>query len=339
MTYSLDTRRYSLPFRSPLRTAHGRWSVRQGILVRLRSSDGTTGYGEIAPIPGFGRESLDADEEQLKLLGAMPTAEVLASVPADYACVRGAIAGALRAFAGAESSLKVTRDLLPVTALLPAGRDVLGAIPGKVELGFRNFKWKVGVGDPADEQALLDDVLAALPSGAKLRLDANGAWDRRQSERWLDRCADYPIEHVEQPISPESRGAIDILMGLAGDYPTPVALDESLVGQVDIETWLGRGWPGVYVVKPGILGDPAHSLGLLHRAKARVVFSSSLETGVGARHALSWAFSWPGEARALGFGVWPLFQDERFDGPFLAPFWRWSEVSLLNPELLWNALS
>jgi hypothetical protein len=162
--------------------------------------------------------------------------------------------------------------LIPVASLLPAGRDVLAVIPGRVELGFRAFKWKVGAGDPADELSLLDDVLAALPSGSKLRLDANGAWDRRQSERWLERCAERPIEHVEQPVSPENRAAVDLLLGLAGDYPTPIALDESLVGQSEIETWLDRGWPGVYVIKPGLLADPRTVLDRLHRARARVVF-------------------------------------------------------------------
>ncbi|HRE08169.1 MAG TPA: o-succinylbenzoate synthase, partial [Opitutaceae bacterium] len=65
MTYELDHRRYALPFRTPLRTAHGRWSVREGLLLRLRTEEGATGYGEVAPIPGFGRETLELDEAAL----------------------------------------------------------------------------------------------------------------------------------------------------------------------------------------------------------------------------------------------------------------------------------
>lgn len=339
MTYELDHRRYALPFRTPLRTAHGRWSVREGLLLRLRTEEGATGYGEVAPIPGFGRETLELDEAALIRIGPRPTAETLAAGASGLDCLAGALARALRACSSATPDPAPARDLIPVASLLPAGRDVLAVIPGRVELGFRAFKWKVGAGDPADELSLLDDVLAALPSGSKLRLDANGAWDRRQSERWLERCAERPIEHVEQPVSPENRAAVDLLLGLAGDYPTPIALDESLVGQSEIETWLDRGWPGVYVIKPGLLADPRTVLDRLHRARARVVFSSCLETAVGARDSLGWAFAWPGEARALGFGVWPLFQDARFDGPFLAPFWRWPDVTRLDPEPLWTALN
>ena len=71
-----------------------------------------------------------------------------------------------------------------------------------------------------------------------------------------------------------------------------------------------------------------------------MVFSSALETAVGARAALRVAFAWkPGPARALGFGVWPLFADARCDGPFAAPFLRAEDVGRLNPEAVWNALS
>ena len=226
-----------------------------------------------------------------------------------------------------------------MATLLPAGRAALAPIAVKAEAGFRVFKWKVGVGDIADELALLDDVCAALPAGAKLRLDANGAWDRRRAERWLERCAERPVEFVEQPIAAEARGAEDVLRGLAGDFPTPLALDESLVGEGDIERWLGAGWPGVFVVKPTLLADPRAALARLAAAKARVVFSSALETAVGAQSALRLAWSWPHERLALGFGVWPLFSEAQFDGPAAAPFVRWADVERIDPEAIWNALS
>ncbi len=172
-----------------------------------------------------------------------------------------------------------------------------------------------------------------------MRLDANGAWDRRQTERWLDRCADRPVEHVEQPVPAEAEGATDLLLGLAGDYPTPIALDESIAGEGDLERWLAAGWPGVYVVKPSLLANVAGALDALLEAKAPVVFSSALETALGTRLALRAAFAWTGERRAVGFGVWPLFADPRFDGLVTAPFIRWDDLERIDPEAIWNALS
>ena len=345
--YRLQYRRYRLPFRAPVRTAHGPWLEREGLILRLEDEGGTVGFGEAAPVPEFGRETVDADEAACRALGGVTDDATIAEVPKELGCLRNALASA-RADIGVARELRreeisaLTRratEMLTVAALLPAGRAALTQIPPRAEIGFRVFKWKVGVADPADELSLLDDLCGALPSGGKLRLDANGAWDRRRAERWLERCADRPVDFVEQPIATDAKGAEDLLLGLAGDYPTPIALDESLVGDGDIDRWLGAGWPGVFVVKSALVADVPAALAKLQRANAAVVFSSALETTVGARAALRAAFAWTGERRPLGFGVWPLFADPRFDGPALAPFLRAEDVDRLNPEAVWNALS
>jgi O-succinylbenzoate synthase len=351
MKFRFQFRRYRLPLRAPVRTAHGVWTEREGIVVRLEDEDRRTGLGEAAPIPGFGTETVDEAEAGARALGEWTTEDAMAALPARLGCLRNAVAAACSEV-GQVSDLPSTETTvasakgrvedppyLPIAALLPAGKAALALIPPKAEMGFRVFKWKVGVGDVADELALLDDVCAALPSGAKLRLDANGAWDRRRAERWLERCAERPVEFVEQPIAADARGAMDLLMGLAGDFPTPLALDESLIGEGDVERWIGAGWPGVYVVKPSLLGDVGGVTARLEKAKAAVVFSSALETAVGARAALRAAFAWKGERRAAGFGVWPLFADARFDGPTAMPFVRREDVEHIEAEAVWNALS
>lgn len=340
MIHHLAYRRYRLPLRVAVRTAHGVLGEREGLLVRLEDESGMAGYGEAAVLPGFGTESADEAAAACAALGDCVTDAALAAVPARLRCLRFALQAAAE-----RNGPPPVQKYLPVAALLPAGRTAPEKIGPLAQAGFRTFKWKVGVGDAADELALLDDVCSALPAGAKLRLDANGAWSRGQAERWLDRCAERPVEFVEQPVAAEMRGAEDLLLGLAHDYPTPIALDESMAGDADVARWLANGWPGVFVVKPSLLGDAADVLARLATAKAKVVFSSALETAVGARAALRLAFRWPQDptgsplARALGFGVWPLFKDARFDGPAAAPFLRAEEVEKINVEAAWNALN
>ncbi len=346
MRVRFQYRRYRLAFRTAVRTAHGVWREREGLLVRVSDESGHAGLGEAACLPWFGTETADAAEAACAKFGEWVGAEELGEVPAGLVCLRNAVAAAQAELEarrmsadGPERRVKENAPYLGVAALLPAGRAVFGALAPKAEAGFRVFKWKVGVGDVADELGLLDDVCAALPSGAKLRLDANGAWDRRKAERWLERCADRPVEFVEQPVAADAKGAEDVLRGLAEDWPTPIGLDESLAGDGDVERWIGAGWRGVWVVKPSLLGDVVRTLARLEQAKATVVFSSALETAVGARAALQWAFAWRGEARALGFGVWPLFQDARCDGPYVAPFIRVTDVDRIDAEAVWNAIS
>jgi O-succinylbenzoate synthase len=334
MRLRFQYRRYRLPLRVAVRTAHGVWREREGLIVRLEHESGVVGYGEAAPIPAFGTETVDEAESASRELGEWGDDVRLAAVPARLSCLRNAIAaaqttGVARAASGA------VHEFIGVAALLPAGRAALSLVESGAESGFRVFKWKVGVGDVADELSLLDDLCAALPAGARLRLDANGAWDRRRAERWLERCAERPIEFVEQPIAADARGSADLLLGLAADYPTPLGLDESLGGEGDVERWLG---------------DVAGALARLAKARAEVVFSSALETAVGAQAALRVAFAWPGasdpsrpaepaQPRALGFGVWPLFVDRRFDGPAAAPFLRARDVERIDAEAVWTALT
>lgn len=302
--------------------------------MQLTDATGLVGLGEVAPLPAFGTETVDEAEAVLRELGEGVNDARLADVPAKFGCVRHALAAARQ-----REVAPANPKSLGVAALLPAGRAAVEALRAKAEMGFRVFKWKVGVADVADELSLLDDLCAVLPSGAKLRLDANGAWDRRKAERWLERCAERPVDYVEQPVAADARGAEDLLRGLAGDFPTAIALDESLASEADLERWIGAGWRGVFVVKPSLLGEVERAMARLAQAQAAVVFSSALETAVGAKTALRVAFQWPGEARALGFGVWPLFADARFDGPFAAPFVRWEDVERLDAEAAWNALS
>lgn len=363
--FQIQYRRYRLNFRTPVRTAHGLWSEREGLLVRLSDEAGCSAIGEVSPIPWFGTETLVEAENVLRDLGPQVTAETLNAIPQNLSCVRNALHNAQHKLPHPTQELDVGRSALniersptalPLAALLPAGRPALEKIAPKTELGFRTFKWKVGVHDIADELALLDDILAALPSGARLRLDANGAWDRRAAERWLDRVADYPVEFVEQPVSTkncstesERHRAEDLLLGLAGDFPTRLALDESLVGISDLNHWLQLGWLGIWVLKPSLLANPHDALARLRAAKTTindVVFSSALETAVGAHTALDLAFDWishlpPGEPLlAQGFGVWPLFtnQDRVFDGLGEVPFIRPRDLPRLDAEAAWAAL-
>lgn len=349
--WKIEHRAYRLPFRAVVRTAHGPWAEREGLLVRVVRIDasgrelGAPGWGECAPIPWFGSETPAEAATALVELGdrAAGLDDALARVPADCPALRAALAAAWADAPAADDAVK----FLPLAALLPAGRAALAAIGPRAEAGFRTFKWKVGVLAAADELALLDDLLGELPAGARLRLDANGAWDRRTAERWLGAAAERPmIEYVEQPVAADTRAGEDLLRGLADDFPVMLALDEAVNAARDVERWLAADWRGAWVLKPSLLGEPAPVLERLAKARADVVFGSALETAAGARAGLRLAFAWAAregrpaaDRRALGYGVWPLFQEARADAPLVAPFVRREDVERINPEALWNALA
>jgi O-succinylbenzoate synthase len=187
------------------------------------------------------------------------------------------------------------------------------------------------------ELGLLDELSAVLPAYAKLRLDANGAWTRRQAERWLARCAERPVEFLEQPVAPAD---VDSLMGLAQDYPVKLALDESVVRLEEARKWQALGWPGVFVIKPALAGSLGELAGWATKTKADVVVSSAIETVLGRSAVLNFARIQPDLLRrAPGFGVGEVFGDHRWDGPFTGPVLDDNWNADFNPEKLWTALA
>jgi O-succinylbenzoate synthase len=331
MTYRFSHKMYRVPLRTPLRTAHGWWAEREGIIVRLEDESGRVGFGEIAPIPWFGTETVIEAEEICGKFSEMVSDEMLDDTPGRFGCVRFALAQARE-----HRTDSVSANRLPVAALLPAGRDVLRVFPEKLEAGFLAFKWKVGVGAVDDELGLLDDLLAQLPAHTKLRLDANGSWNRRDAGRWLARCADRPIEFVEQPVSPAEE---DTLLGLANDYPVKLALDESVVHLADARRWQAMGWPGVFVIKPALAGPITEVSDWIVTTKADVVFSSAIESALARSTILHAVLTKSLTRRALGFGVGGIFGDRRWDGPFMGPLADTSCIAPNAGEDLWNALN
>ncbi|MBI2517858.1 MAG: o-succinylbenzoate synthase [Opitutae bacterium] len=332
MNYLFASKRYRLPLRAPLRTAHGLWREREGLLVRLTDETGRVGLGEIAPLEWFGTERLAEAETLCRGWGDRLTEAQMAAIPARFGCLRFALAAAKPA---AEAKAPADQRL-PVAALLPAGRAALEALPARLEAGFLAFKWKVGVGRVEDELAILDDLLGALPAYTRLRLDANGAWERRAAERWLAYCAERPLEFIEQPVAPAE---VDLLLGLAEDYPVKLALDESVTGLAAAREWQARGWRGVFVIKPALAGPLAELEAWIRESKADVVFSSAIETALGRAAILRWILSARLTQRALGFGIGEIFGSRVWDGPPVGPLLDAGWCDAVDPEELWNALN
>lgn len=333
MTYRFAFKPYRRELAAPLRTARGAWAVREGLLVRLEGEDGRAGHGEIAPVPGFGTETIEEATVLCRAWGGRVDDAALDALPERFGCVRFALAVA-RADQGAPGTMRPTR--LPVAALLPAGRAALEQLPGRLEQGFLCLKWKVGVGSAADEMGILDDLLGALPAYVKLRLDANGAWDRRTAEKWLARCAERPVEFVEQPVAPEAR---DVLRGLAADYPVKLALDEAVVRLDAARRWQAEGWNGIFVLKPALCGPPDEIAAWVRATKADIVLSSAIETAVGKAAILHWALKAELTTRALGFGTGEMFGRRAWDGPALGPLLDGAWCEAAKSEELWNELN
>lgn len=341
LQFHIEFRLYTRLYQQILENRLGIWTSRTGLIVRLQELEtGQAGYGEIAPFPGFRSETYDQAFAFVNRLcypigkphPPMITPETIAAIPDHLSATRFGLGCALAQVSNPLESLPDPTLSAAIgqnsqqAALLPRGKRALETWEPWWEKGYRTFKWKIGLGDPAREIQLLEQLLAALPAEAKLRLDANGNLNLEQAQQWLQACDPQRIEFFEQPLDPDQK---EDLLHLAQTAPIPLALDESVSTLADLQEWATL-WPGILVLKVPLLGFATETHAFLaeqvQQQPLDLVFSSVLETSIARKTALHLAQQFHNPQRAMGFGVQAWFDLQ--DG-----------FEAQDPEVIWAHLS
>ncbi|WP_373536078.1 o-succinylbenzoate synthase [Microcoleus sp.] len=104
MLYKFEFRTYQRKFKRPLRTSHGIWDIREGIILRLVGENGRIGWGEIAPLSWFGSETFEQALDFCHQLPANISSEMILAISAELpACQFGfesALSNFLNSFPG-----------------------------------------------------------------------------------------------------------------------------------------------------------------------------------------------------------------------------------------------
>jgi len=312
MHCTLAFKSYSRQFQPPLLTVHGVWTERRGILLRLATETGQVGFGEIAPLPWFGSETFEDAWAFCQQLPLQISARAIARIPANLpACQFGFETAWNRGFSVNDCGPPQRIQEPTYCRLLPTGVAALQTWPSLWQMGYRTFKWKIGVASLREELSWFEELLQALPPQGQVRLDANGGLTTAQAKVWLDACSGTAVEFLEQPLPPT---ALDTMLHLSRHASTPIALDESVATLAQLQTCHARGWRGIFVVKPAIAGYPSQLQQFCQTQNLDLVLSSVFETGIGQQAVLQLA-GVLGVRRALGFGGQHWFDgNDGFDG-------------------------
>ena len=306
-----------LRFAVPVRTARGDFVERETVLLELRDAEGLRGFGEAAPWPGFGTETVQQAHASLIAAEALLAGAAMApgawtpeldahlrDAPAARAAVQGALwdLAARRAgcpladllAAGAGEARGAVLRRVPTSALIVAREP--GAVRAEAvrarESGHRAAKVKLGAPSLADDLARARAAREGLGPAVRLRGDANGAWSRRDAIVALEALAELSLDYVEQPLAADDfEGCVE----LHRRSPVRIAADESVATETGALRLLSSGAVDVMVLKPATLGGPARALEIAARARqagVEVVFSHAFESAVGARHVLHCAGAW-----------------------------------------------
>ncbi len=319
-------RPFHLPLPRPLRTARGLIGEKRGWLLRLEDQGGGGGgfgWGEAAPLEGDPEHLAAA----IDALGAeRQRGELERSLPALPPALGFALGAALAELDGLPRRRWLAAP--PPAVLLPAGAEAPAALAAALAAGppppgegllRLTCKWKVATGDDGREREVLERLLELLPAAARLRIDANGGWDRPTAAAWAARLEGEPrLAWIEQPLDPADAEG---LAELRRRFPRlPLALDESLRCQPGLRD----RWSGWQVRRPSQEGDPRPLLAALERGTPRLVLSTAFETGIGRR--------WLHHLAALqAEGPTPA-------APGLAPGWQaGGALGSADPGRVWRA--
>ena len=343
--HDVSWRRYTLPFISLFRTAHGETRHRHGLIVKLTSDDGQSGLGEAAPLSEFGGGDVDRTEVQLRQLAreliGCDVDEVEALLDSrlprqpDAAALHFALDTAAFDLLAKQRGVRLASllasnvaDAVCVNATIGHPDTLLAAQQAAVAIsgGYRTVKLKVGIGGSVSaEVGRVAAVRAAIGRDALLRLDANGAWEPNVAIRTLTALAEFDIELVEQPV------AANDLTGLAAvrrAVAIPIAADESVTSLESAKQLIEAHAADILVIKPVVCGGLRVSRRIIELARdagLAAIVTSSLESGVGVAAALHLASTLPEGSPACGLATTDLLADDLILMP--ARSHRWRDVS------------
>ena len=247
----IELERFTVHKRVALTISRGTRTESTNLLVKV-NADGIEGWGEASPFSTGDQtqttEQIEQDLTQLiqKLAVYHPlqrqAIETVLLQSGSCSAARAAIDVALHDWLGKKTQLPLWQLWgLTLTQIGPTAVTVGISSPSQAVVRLQTWiaqqqvaAVKVKLGSPAGiqaDQAMFDALLAEVPKGAKVSIDANGGWcldDAITMSHWL---AERGVTYLEQPLAVADDG---LLPQLCDASPLPVFIDESCFTSADI---------------------------------------------------------------------------------------------------------
>jgi L-alanine-DL-glutamate epimerase-like enolase superfamily enzyme len=280
------------------------------LLIRVTTSNGVVGYGEVSATPLWsGEDGSTADHLVRNVLRPVLVGKPITPVGALESTVDAVLAGNPFTKAGVAMALwDAYARLLDVPLVEALGGPYRTEVPIKLSLsgddshlarvhaaasaaGFRAFKVKVGLGVAGDVARMARARELAGPD-AFLGMDANGGWTRAEARRAIRLLAPYGPAFVEQPVAAAD---LDGMAELRSEG-FPIVADESVFGMADLVRLVQAKAADVVSVYVGKAGGPGRAVELGRTAAAfglGTLLGSNGELGLGAAAQLHVACALP----------------------------------------------
>ena len=328
-----------LPLKTPYIWSQGVESAFHVNLIEIQSEDGTIGFGETTTAPDATAQRRVLEKIGKRLIGTS-VFDIAQSLADAYRALFLTFGGNMPRYAnqlqsGIEmAALDMQGKLLgrPVWDLLGGQRrkDVgyfyflQGETPEEIaadarhaaEIGEPVIYLKVGVGVEHDRQTV--QLVRDAIGDARLRLDANEAWDVSTAIRRMAEFAPYGIEYIEQPTTSRS---IEALRRVTERAPIAIGADQAVFTLDEVYRACATGAADMIAVGPrevGGLRGTIKAAAIAEGAGLNICIHSSMTTGITtcAEHHVARAIPNLDDGNQI---MWQLLRDNIVEDPELTP--------------------
>ncbi|WP_027379680.1 o-succinylbenzoate synthase [Chryseobacterium daeguense] len=294
--------RYLLQFKRPSGTSRGVLHEKETFILEI-SENGQKGVGECAVFRGLSFDDRPDYEEKLQWLceNIHQDSEFLKQELKDFPSIWfGYEQAVLNLKYGGNlyfpSDFTENKNPIIINGLIWMGdiQYMEEQIHEKLEKGFHCIKLKIGV-DWKSEHEILKELRAKFSKDKlELRVDANGGFNKEEAKVVLQQLADLDIHSIEQPIK---AGNWEEIAELCGKTPTPIALDEELIGITDLnekKKLLQVIKPQYIILKPSLVGGFSGSDEWISLAEEQHIgwwITSALESNIGLNAIAQYTFT------------------------------------------------
>ncbi|MFC0344671.1 o-succinylbenzoate synthase [Epilithonimonas hispanica] len=283
---------YILDFKRPSGTSRGVLNTKETYFIEIYEDD-KKGIGECALFRGLSFDDDDDYENALEWAcrNINLSLEELKEELINHPSIIFGIEQALRNLEHQgdlyfPSDFTEGKDSIKINGLIWMGdvNYMQSQIEEKIRDNFSCIKLKIGTDWDSEKEILKSLRKKFSKDQIELRVDANGAFSPEQAKVVLQELADLDIHSIEQPIE---AGNWDAMAELCRTSPTPIALDEELIGVLNTDSkkeLLKEISPQYIILKPSLIGGFSGSDDWIDLAEKQNIgwwITSALESNIG----------------------------------------------------------
>lgn len=294
--------RYLLEFKRPSGTSRGVLLEKETFILKI-SENGKEGIGECAIFRGLSFDDRPDYEDKLKWLceNIQQETEFLKEELKEFPSIWFGYEQAILNLKNGENLYFPSEFTEGKTPIVINGLIWMGdinymeeQIQDKLEKGFHCIKLKIGVNWKSEHEILQKLRQKFSKDRLELRVDANGGFNKEEAKVVLQQLADLHIHSIEQPIK---AGNLNDMSELCLETPTPIALDEELIGITDFNEkrkLLETVNPQYIILKPALAGGFSGSDEWISLAESMNIgwwITSALESNIGLNAIAQYTFT------------------------------------------------